>query len=69
MSEKRKYDSTVARIAGNIASGFASRPDRKMSEMASASEIADWMRSVTVLSVGLARGIVAEIERTEQEAK
>lgn len=52
----RKYDSTVARIAGNIASGLA----MKVLEAGSV--------DAEVLAhdcVELARAIVAEVERTE----
>jgi len=55
MAEKRKYDSTVARIAGNIA-GHMLRDndgDTRNSE------------AVAVDAVYLARKIVAEVERTE----
>ena len=55
---KHNYDSTVARIAGNIASGTAQTawesgryPD----------VIAEWC-------VAIARAIVAEVERTEPSA-
>lgn len=61
----RKYDSTVARIAGNIASGLASKPDIRMSELSTVEGTLDWCKSVVTLSVGLARAIVAEVERTE----
>jgi hypothetical protein len=55
MSQPRDYDSTVARIAGNIASGFVQNtndPDEA---------IAEW-------AVRLARLIVAETKRTEPKA-
>lgn len=52
---KRKYDSTVARIAGNIASGFISNGMHRID--------ANWMTAKW--SVELARAIVAETERTE----
>lgn len=55
---KRDYDSTIARIAGNIASGFASRPDLNCSPYASTEQISGWVRSVSLLSVGLAVEIV-----------
>lgn len=65
MNEKRKYDSTVARIAGNIASGLASKPDLKGGGTFGAEGVAEWMQSIVLLSVGLARAIVAETQRTE----
>lgn len=55
MSEKRKYDSTVARIAGNIASGERGRLfTNEAGHEAVAREC-----------VALARAIVKEVERTE----
>ena len=57
MSEKRKYDSTVARIAGNIASsqfGLAYNLAKDADRERFASNV-----------VALARAIVAEVERTE----
>lgn len=62
---KRDYDSTVARIAGNIASGLASKTDVRGSGMLGPEGLAEWIRSITLLSVGLARAIVAETKRTE----
>lgn len=59
MIEKRKYDSTVARIAGNILSGHQRRtddPDGLLSD--SDKRLCRW-------AVNLARAIVAETERTE----
>lgn len=49
--EKRKYDSTVARIAGNIAAG--------MDPLNTRDEL------IVEVAVRLARAIVAEVERTE----
>lgn len=54
MSEKRKYDSTVARIAGNLLSGFPF-------DEVSADDTIRMIRE----AVAMARGIVAETERTE----
>lgn len=53
---KPKYDTTVARIAGNIASGMASRslPVGK-----------DMVYQYAEESVALARAIVAKVKRTE----
>jgi hypothetical protein len=62
---KRNYDSTVARIAGNIAAGLVSKADASAAGIYGVAKLADWMESVVLLSVGLARGIVAEVERTE----
>jgi hypothetical protein len=58
--EKRKYDSMVARIAGNIAFGLVVIWDREF--MTSAPGIED---AVISQSVRMARAIVAETERTE----
>ena len=60
--EKRKYDSTVARIAGNIAAGLTSDLSRKELDENGPH---DW---VVLRSVSLARAIVAEVERTEPVA-
>jgi hypothetical protein len=49
---KRKYDSTIARIAGNILSGFIPIGEYQMKLKAQQ-------------AVALARAIVAEVERTE----
>lgn len=60
MSEKKKYDSTVARIAGNIAAGIATSyvgADRLIPVM-----------QIAVDAVELARAIVLEVERTEPPA-
>ena len=60
--KKRPYDSTVARIAGNIASGFVGNP----------AAVSDWAMSgetsIEQTCVRLARAIVAETKRTEPEA-
>ena len=65
MSSKRSYDSTVARIAGNIASGLASKVDLNGSGYNGAEGVAEWIKCITILSVGLARAIVEQVERTE----
>jgi hypothetical protein len=64
VSEKRKYDSTVARIAGNILSGYRSieRVDSHGLPDYSDQKLARW-------AVNLARFIVAETERTESVAE
>jgi hypothetical protein len=54
---QRRYDSTIARIAGNILSG-----DPEL--MGSSAEL---RHKHVVLAVALARDIVAEVERTEPE--
>lgn len=56
MSEKRKYDSSVARIAGNIASGM----------VANGKEFDPVV--LAMHAVEAARAIVAEVERTEPAA-
>ena len=61
----RKYDSSVARIAGNIASGLVTVPAGLGTLDTPA--LVEWMQSVTKLSVGLARAIVAETIATEPE--
>lgn len=59
MSNKKKYDSTVARIAGNIAGVLeAERPYALGEEV-----------KIAARAVALARAIVAEVERTEPEPK
>jgi hypothetical protein len=65
---KKKYDSTVARIAGNIASGLVSKADPNGAGLNGAAGVSEWARSVVLLSVGLARLIVEEVERTERGA-
>lgn len=54
MTDKKKYDSTVARIAGNIAGHFVRWP-------VGHTDVADF----AAISVAFARAIVAEVERTE----
>lgn len=61
MNEKKKYDTTVARIAGNIASGYVRDRDSDGNPWPD-ENIAEW-------SVFMARAIVAEVERTEPEVK
>lgn len=57
--EKRKYDSTVARIAGNILSGLVSNPGA----------VSDWAivgeTSVEQTAVRMARAVIAEVQRAE----
>ncbi len=62
MSEKKAInDSTIARIAGNIAAGFVGRkPEQE--------DHAQWITDVVAWSVCLARKIAAEVERTSLSA-
>lgn len=68
--EKRKYDSTVARIAGNIlghllAHQQGNRADNgKPFTFTHKPELAD-----VTIAVSAARAIVAEVERTEPKAE
>ena len=56
---KPDYDTTLARIAGNIASGYISDPACTM-------PMDDGMqRKMAEMFVGMARAIVAEVKRTE----
>lgn len=57
-------ESTIARMAGNIAGGLASKADHKASGYLGAEGVAEWMHAVTVLSVSIARMVAAEVERT-----
>jgi hypothetical protein len=59
MADKKKYDSTVARIAGNIAAGLLA----DMQIYGSRHDL------VAIEAVKLARAIVAEVELTEPEPK
>lgn len=59
---KRKYDATVARIAGNLLSGI-------LVQRVTPNELsANWAEKAAELSVALARKIVAEVERTQPAA-
>jgi hypothetical protein len=53
---RKKYDSTVARIAGNILSGLVNHRD--VTAQCS-------LKAAVVTAVRLARAVVAEVERTE----
>lgn len=64
---RRDYDSTVARMAGNIAAGLVTVPDVNKAGLLGPEALAEWIQSVTVLSVGIARAIVNETRRTETE--
>jgi len=57
-------ESTIARMAGTIAAGLVSKSDLKGSGALGADALADWMRSVIMLSAGLARGIAKELAHT-----
>lgn len=59
MTEKRKYDSTIARIAGNIAAGIVDGYAWNQINI----------DTIAANVVALARAIVAEIERTEPRAE
>ncbi len=61
---KPDYDTNIARIAGNIAAGLASKSDAKGAGLFGAEGVAEWLQAITLLSVGLARSIVAEVKRT-----
>jgi len=65
LSTPSAYDTTVARIAGNIASGLASKADDNGSGLMGVEGLRDWANSITLMSVSLARAIVAEVKRTE----
>lgn len=67
MAEKKKYDSTVARIAGNIAAGIA--PLHGKTFVAPVERWAVVNKSIAAECVELARLIVAEVERTEPPSK
>lgn len=58
MTPKRKYDSTVALIAGSIAGGLLARVPNDMDMP---------FDPIAELSVSMARAIVAEVERTEPD--
>lgn len=60
--EKRKYDSTVARIAGNLLSGA-------FEHFNGGAYHEDVIESTAREAVRWARAIVAEVQRTEPEAK
>lgn len=66
---KPDYDTTLARIAGNIASGLASKQDINGSGFNGPEGIAEWAKSITLISVHLARAIVAEVKRTEPKGE
>ena len=54
--KQRDYDSTVARMAGNIAAGFVAK---------------DWhaYEPIARLSVEIARAVINEVRRTEPKEK
>lgn len=60
MNDKRKYDSAVARIAGNILSGH-----RPLERIDCDGLLNDAEKRLARWAVNMARAIVAEVERTE----
>ena len=64
---KGSYDSTIARIAGNIASGIVSRADLVKNGQGEVGDPEMWT-PLAVAAVACARAIVAEVERTEPSA-
>jgi hypothetical protein len=62
---KRTYDSTIARVAGNIASGLLMEPPQAYM---TASDAPQALHEIAVVSVRLARAIIAEVERTDDTA-
>lgn len=60
---KQKYDSTVARIAGNLLSGIA--PTIKHSGEGYDFEVTPYKKASARWAVAMAREIVAEVQRTE----
>lgn len=62
---QRDYDSTVARIAGNIAAGLVARNDSRLDFRCTAPELRKFEKSIAEITVGMARAIVAEVKRTE----
>jgi hypothetical protein len=59
--KEKKYDTTIARMAGNIAAGLVGRGDLLILQKGLFATLAHD-------SVALARAIVAEVERTEPSA-
>lgn len=57
MSTPKDYDTTIARIAGNIAAGLVSEP--------SVNVMSHTLRDIAHTAVLLARAIVVEIKATE----
>jgi uncharacterized cupin superfamily protein len=68
MNEKRKYDSTVARMAGNIAGAFMDRMV-VVRQGDTVGFTAEDVAHIAGGSVLIARAIIAEVERTEPEPK
>ncbi len=62
----RKYDSTVARMAGNILSGLVGHCDIVNGSRNPADPLGPNALGMVRLAVQLARAIVAETERTEE---
>lgn len=64
----RPYDSTVARLAGNIAAGLVRHPEfSSFSHISTIQGLNEWTGDVAILAVKLARAIVAETQRTEPQ--
>lgn len=64
MSKDRDYSSTVMRMAGNIAAGFASAPTSKVFPQTASADRDAYVRSIAEAAVLVARAIVAEVQRT-----
>jgi predicted benzoate:H+ symporter BenE len=62
---KRKYDSTVARMAGNIAAGLVDSSVLEIFATMPAGANDRYAAAIASVSVALARAIVAETLRTE----
>lgn len=60
MTDKKRYDATVARIAGNLLSGR---------EPGTTEDLSYQDEQAVLWAVAMARAIVAEVERTEPTAK
>lgn len=63
-NQKRDYDSTVARIAGNIAAGLVATDEHSGPYNWQTDEL-----GVAKRAVSLARAIVAEVKSTEPNAE
>ena len=63
-------DRVVAEIAGRVAASLATKPDQNGSGLNGPDGIRDWVLSIAMLSVGIARQVVAHVYDTSpgQEA-
>lgn len=61
---KRKYDSTVARMAGNIAGGMV---NMDLIGTVPAEAAAKYVEAIAMVSVDIARAIVTQVIRTEPD--